>query len=194
MIINLIDKILSKRDQYTNEISLLMDGGESKNMNLITIFTTNHIELIDPTFLRGKRIGTIVTLTHPDVETAHQMLLDNLKDDQGNSCVKGEIFSAAERIVEYKIVPAFIAEIVDMIKAHLIFSGNKIVDERDIVAAIDSYQRQIDIAKAKPIEPSLEEQIGLNFGRLIEKQQSSKHHMKLAEDVTFIREKAEQNW
>lgn len=144
-----IDKILSKRDQYTNEISLLMDGGESKDLNLITIFTTNHMSDIDPTFLRGKRIGAVVSLTAPDANTAEQMLQAMLVNENGDSFVTGDLTESASKIEELQIVPAFIAEIADRVKAHLIFSGKKEVTDKDVLNAIAAYQRQMDAAKPK---------------------------------------------
>lgn len=158
-----IDKILNKRDETTNEISLLMDGGETKNMNIITIFTTNHIENIDPTFLRGKRIGSIVTLSHPDATTAKEMLLSQLTDEFGDSLVEGNITKAAEKIEELKIVPAFIAEITDRVKTHLIFSGRETVTEQDILSSIENFQRQMNIARVKPQEPTLGEKLVSNL-------------------------------
>lgn len=149
-----IDRVLDKRDATTNAISVLMDGGESKNANIITIFTTNHIKKIDPTFLRGKRVGSIITLTHPDKATAQKMLERTLVDENGESVMKGSLENPAEKIVEYKIVPAFIAEIVERVKAHRIFSGNAFVNTQDVTDAIDSYQHQMDIAKLKEDSPS----------------------------------------
>lgn len=151
-----IDNVLDKRDEYTNEISLLMDGGESKNINLITVFTTNHIERIEPTFLRGKRIGSIVTLTHPDKETAKTIILDSLKDSRGNSLVDGTVDNAAEKIVELQIVPAFISEIIDRVKTHLVFSGRKTVTEDEILLSITAYERQMTIAKLRTEETPAE--------------------------------------
>lgn len=144
-----IDRILNSRDNVTNEISLLMDGGESKNKNIITILTTNHLNDIDPTFLRGKRIGSIVTLTHPDAVTAEAMLVNQLKDEQGNSMVEGDISEAAQEIETLEIVPAFISEITDKVKTHQIFSGRTTVTNQDIMNSISAFARQMGVAKPK---------------------------------------------
>ena len=52
-----------------------LDGGDTKQMNVISLFTTNHIELIEPTFLRGKRIGSIISLGFLDAKTAKKFVL-----------------------------------------------------------------------------------------------------------------------
>ena len=184
-----IDKVLDKRDEYTNEISLLMDGGESKNINLITVFTTNHIEKIEPTFLRGKRIGSIVTLTHPDKETAKTMLIKLLVDDRGNTLVDGDVDNAAQRIVDLEIVPAFIAEIIDKVKTHILFSGKEKVTEQDILNAIMAYQRQMEIAKLREEQPSVGDRLANNLKELLTA--PSKEETEILND---IQEKVEYIW
>ena len=139
-----IDKVLMERNTITNEISLLMDGSETKNNNIITIFSTNHIENIDPTFLRGKRIGTIVTLTYLDKVTAKNMIEYYLGDKLADGCEK-----AAEKVEEYEIVPAFLAEIIDRVKTHLVLRSTTEIYEKDILAAIEQFKRQMDIARVK---------------------------------------------
>ena len=52
-----------------------------KNMNVISIFTTNHIELIEPTFLRGKRIGSVISLGFLDKKTAKEYITITFSKD-----------------------------------------------------------------------------------------------------------------
>lgn len=139
-----IDKVLKTRNEMTNEISLLMDGSETKHNNIISIFSTNHIERIDPTFLRGKRIGSIVTLTFLDAPTAEAMIKFELGKQLKGSCKK-----AAQKVEEFEIVPAFLAEIIDRVKTHLVLREDKTVKEADLINAIAQYKRQMDIAKVK---------------------------------------------
>ena len=180
-----IDRVLNSRNDMTNEISLLMDGGETKTNNVITLFTTNHIENIDPTFLRGKRVGSIVTLAHLDKETAKEMLLTNLKDEFGDSLVEGEINEAATEIEKLKIVPAFISEITDRVKTHLIFSERTTVTNQDILSAIKNFQRQMDIAKAKSPEPSLYEKTGMILSEIIQKSTASIDNSAISDNETI---------
>lgn len=144
-----IDRILNERTDMTNQISVMMDGGETKNNNVITIFTTNHVEKIDPNFLRGKRIGSIVTLTFPDKATAKLIIEAYLVDHEGNSILEEDCEVAAEEMEKAKIVPAFIVEILERVKSHLIYSDRKTVSTSDILNSIKSYQRQMEIATVK---------------------------------------------
>lgn len=148
-----VDKVLNERNNVTNEISLLMDGSETKHNNMISIFSTNHIENIDPTFLRGKRIGSIVTLAHLDAGTAEQMMKYYLAE-----YLKGGVKKAAKKVEEYEIVPAFLSEIIDRVKTHTVLRPEKVITESDILNAIEMYKRQMDIAKVKIQTESEEEQ------------------------------------
>lgn len=141
-----IDRILYERNELTNKISLLMDGGETKSNNVISILTTNHIEKINPTFLRGKRIGSIVTLTYPDKATAKKMIEKYLVDEFGKSILSEDCEDAASEVEKMKIVPSFIVEILERVKAHLIYSGNTTVNCQDVISCIRSYKKQMDIA------------------------------------------------
>lgn len=139
-----IDKILNNRDNTTNEISLLMDGSETKHNNIISIFSTNHVENIDPTFLRGKRIGSIVTLSWLDAMTAEKMIHHLLGDMLDGSCTK-----AAQEVEDAKIVPAFLSEIIDRVKTHSILRKGALVTEKDLMNAIKQFKRQMEIATVK---------------------------------------------
>lgn len=167
-----IDKILHERTNDTNEISLLMDGGETKDSNVITILTTNHIDRIDPTFLRGKRIGSIVTLGAPDAGTVKKMIEAQLVDEYGNSLLEEDCMDAALEIEANKIVPAFIAEILDRVKAHLIFSRKKTVSCDDIINSVRSYKKQMEIASVRADSISDNDQLAESLKKVL-KQESS---------------------
>jgi len=153
-----VDHILGERNNMTNQISVLMDGGETKSNNVITIMTTNHVENIDPTFLRGKRIGTIVTLEHPDAATAKQMIEAYLVDENRKSILVDDCTEAAQEMENLKIVPAFIAEILDRVKSHLVYSEERTVSNADIMDSIKDYKRQIDIAALRTSKVSKSEE------------------------------------
>ena len=140
-----IDLVLSgERDQKMNEILNLIDGGNTKNNPIISIFTTNHLERIDKTFLRGKRTGTIIQLTHFDAATAQKFIVKSLGETLVGTCE-----TASKRVEELKIVPAFLAEILDRVNADRVFYDSDTVNEEQILAAIDAYKQQMQIARAE---------------------------------------------
>lgn len=145
-----IDRELKERNDVTNEISLLLDGSESKNANIITVFTTNNIMDIDPTFIRGKRIGSIINFEHLCAEVAEEMLLHLLVDRDGKSLVKDNKLPLSSKIIEdNKIVPAFVAEIAE--KANLrrmIFNKEEITDN-DVLNIIQEYNAQVELSRVR---------------------------------------------
>jgi len=147
-----IDLVLhGGRDKTMNLIFNLLDGGDTKNKNIISIFTTNHLNKIDPTFLRGKRIGSLISLGALDKDTAKTFIKGSL-----GSCLEEEanIETACEKVEELQIVPAFLAEILERVKANMIYSQSTVVTPEQIEASIDSYKAQMDIAKVKSDEQS----------------------------------------
>lgn len=142
-----IDQALSgERDAEMQEILNTLDGGDTKGIPIISIFSTNHLELIDPTFLRGKRIGSIISMGPLDEETALLFLkqLTQQKQGTGSLIKKDEIEEAAKSLVG--IVPAFAHEIIDASKVHVIARNDNQITAQDIQQAVDSYKRQIEVS------------------------------------------------
>src|SRR5690606_16992344 len=111
------------------------------------LFTTNHIELIDPTFLRGKRIGSIVSMGALDADTARKFIDYTFKDkyqleDEGLEEVCRNIEAA-------NIVPAFMAEITEKVKSNMVFEDDDIVKSFMIQNSLESYLQQVELSKKK---------------------------------------------
>lgn len=136
-----------KRDEAMQDILNTLDGGDTKNMNVIAVFTTNHIELIEPTFLRGKRIGSIVSMGHLDAKTAMEFIEHTFKDKYKVDH-KG-MLEACKLVEEQQIVPAFLAEITEKIKINMQFSDGDTVTAEDVRASLTSYLRQVKLAQKK---------------------------------------------
>ena len=153
-----IDQVTrGNRDAAMQDILNTLDGGDTKNMNVITLFTTNHIDLIEPTFLRGKRIGTIISMGYLDADTADLFIRESFK--VGNYEVQGDITEACQLIAKSEIVPAFMAEIVEKIKSQLVFSDSNVVTNDDIVFSTNSYLRQAGLAKTKDMTETPERKL-----------------------------------
>ena len=144
------------RDAAMQDILNTLDGGDTKGMNIITIFTTNHIEAIEPTFLRGKRIGSVVTLNGLDAETAEMFF----KDAFDGFTFDGEFNEIYKLIESYEIVPAFMAEIIEAVKSNMLFMEDpNIIKPEYIRSAVESYAHQMGLAKVKDISMTPEKQL-----------------------------------
>lgn len=143
--------IRGERGQEIQNIVNTLDGGDTKNLPIISIFTTNHIEVIEPTFLRGKRIGSLINFGVLDMDTATQFIDKLVVDKFGRSLMaKGDHQPAIKALCG--IVPAFASEVIDKAKAYMIHRGDTRISNEDIVAAADSYKKQIEFAEFKAID------------------------------------------
>lgn len=143
--------VRGERDGKIQDIVNTLDGGDTKGLPIISIFTTNHIELIESTFMRGKRIGTLISLGGLDEDTANQFIDKLVVDDEGNSLLEDEDYTEAAKSL-LGIVPAFASEVIDKAKAYMIHRGAKKISNADIVKAAESYKKQMEFAQCKEKE------------------------------------------
>lgn len=153
-----IDQVTKgKRDAAMQDILNTLDGGDTKNMNVICLFTTNHIELIEPTFLRGKRIGSVISMGALDKDTARTFLQVSFPEPQYQ--LDSNLDEVCTHISELGIVPAFMAEIVEAIKTTLIFSRKTQVTSRDIESRVSLYARQMGLSRVKDVSETPAEKL-----------------------------------
>ena len=57
-----IDRIMEERDENANDLINTIDGVISKNSEIMTILTTNHVEKIQPVILRPGRLDAVISL------------------------------------------------------------------------------------------------------------------------------------
>lgn len=140
--------VRGKRGKKIQDIVNTLDGGDTKTLPIISIFTTNHIEVIEPTFLRGKRIGSLISLGPLDYATAEKFVNNLVIDKNGDSLMDGsDITPAVEALCG--IVPAFASEVIDKAKAYMINRGARKISPEDIVISALSYKRQMEFATHK---------------------------------------------
>jgi len=143
------------RDTAMQDILNTLDGGDTKDMNVISLFTTNHIELIEPTFLRGKRIGSIVSMGPLDAETAESFLVESFKELNIKLDKKG-LGDFYKRVAENNIVPAFMAEIVESVKSRMVFEETNLVTALHLNTSLTSYLRQVELSQKKNMDETPE--------------------------------------
>lgn len=155
------------RDAALQDILNTLDGGDTKDMNVISLFTTNHIELIEPTFLRGKRIGTIISMGFLDAETAYDFMQKSFEIGGYTIPSQESLTDVCNLIASSDIAPAFMAEIVEAVKARLVFEKRKTVESYDVEYAVKSYLHQVELAKKKPTADSPEKLLANNLESVI---------------------------
>ena len=152
-----IDQVIrGNRDAAMQDILNTLDGGDTKNMNVITLFTTNHIELIEPTFLRGKRIGTIISMGCLDAKTAKVFIESSFAI--GNYVINEDLTEVCELIARSNIAPAFMAEIIEKVKAMMVLADENVVHADDIRFSVESYLHQIELSHTKDMSKTKEQE------------------------------------
>lgn len=143
-----IDQVTrGNRDSAMQDILNTLDGGDTKDMNVITLFTTNHIELIEPTFLRGKRVGTIISMGPLDAETAEQFIRKSF--EIGCYTILDDLTDVCKFIEASHIAPAFMAEIIEKVKSMMVIADQCEVKADDIKYSVQSYLRQVELSRTK---------------------------------------------
>lgn len=143
-----IDQVTrGNRDSAMQDILNTLDGGDTKDMNVITLFTTNHIELIEPTFLRGKRVGTIISMGPLDAETAEEFIRKSF--EIGCYTIVDDLTDVCKFIEASHIAPAFMAEIIEKVKSMMVLADQCEVKADDIRYSVQSYLRQVELSRTK---------------------------------------------
>lgn len=145
------------RNDAMQDILNTLDGGDTKGMNVITLFTTNHIELIEPTFLRGKRIGSIISMGYLDAETAETFIHASFAE--GGYVINEDLAEVCNLIANSNIAPAFMAEIVESVKSKMIFSETNEVKAEYIKHSVNSYLRQVALSQKKDMSETPEQKL-----------------------------------
>ena len=135
------------RDSAMQDILNTLDGGDTKDMNVIAMFTTNHIELIEPTFLRGKRIGTIISMGPLDAKTAEEFIRKSF--EIGCYTISDDLTEVCQLIEKSKIVPAFMAEIIEKVKSAMVLEDKCEVKAEYIKYSVESYLEQVKLSQTK---------------------------------------------
>ncbi len=151
-----IDQVTSgERDVALQDILNTLDGGDTKDMNVIALFTTNHLTMIDPTFLRGKRIGTIISMDYLDAFTAEKYVSSFCEGTN----LEGDFTPIYIKIEESNIAPAFMAEIIENVKSTMVIRGDNTLKASEFDVCIDSYLKQVSLAQTKDSYTSPEQSL-----------------------------------
>lgn len=158
-----IDRVVVKsRTDKANDILNTIDGALSKNAEVITVLTTNHIENINEAMLRPGRLDAVIEVTKPDAEAATR-LVRLYAGNQLNA--KTKLDKLGELIEGY--IPAVIAEVVNRAKLAMIGRGDNEISSGDLELAAHSMQEHSKLLQPKEPEKSNAEKLGLAFVELL---------------------------
>lgn len=167
------------RNAAMQDILNTLDGGDTKDMNVISLFTTNHLELIEPTFLRGKRIGTIISMPMLTAKTAEiyvKTFCDGVE-------LQGDFEPVYKLIEDSNIAPAFMAEIIENVKSNMIILDQNVLEATNLEVCVNSYLRQVSLSRTK--DTSLTREAAF-VGLLRENILNTEHYEKIAASTKEI--------
>lgn len=70
-----IDRVMNgERNLSMDEVLNILDGIDTKNGEIITVFTTNHVETLNPAVLRMGRLDSLIEVLPPDADAATRLI------------------------------------------------------------------------------------------------------------------------
>jgi transitional endoplasmic reticulum ATPase len=69
-----IDRVASERDDQLNELINTLDGVEFKDLEVLAVLTTNHVEKIHKSLLRNGRLDVVIPVRPPDARACERVV------------------------------------------------------------------------------------------------------------------------
>lgn len=159
-----VDRVADKRDQAGNDLLNTIDGVLSKHSQVITVLTTNHVEVLDRAMLRPGRLDAVISVRAPEAEAVERLLRL-----YGRGLVaEGEPLNEVSEYLAGNI-PATIREVVERSKLAMIANGRKAVAQADLLIAARGMEHHLQLLKETPPQKSVEHQAGEALANLIKR-------------------------
>lgn len=152
------------RDTDVNDVLNNIDGLDSKDKEVLCVFTTNHVEKINPAMLRAGRLDAVVSVEPPDAQAAEQLIRIY---SRGLLEEKTNLKEAASELAGQ--IPAFIREVVERSKLYAVrntkagqplqITGD---DLRMAAIGMKKHFALVNVPKAAPLSPGDELALALN--------------------------------
>lgn len=140
-----IDTLFEKgRTAATNDLLNTLDGIQSKQGDLMVIFTTNFPERLDPAILRPGRLDAVINVTKPDAGAVARLIKlyggDQLVPD-------GDFEPVAKKLAGMGLIPAVVREIVERAKMYAIGENRGVISPDDLLGAGNLLEGHLALSK-----------------------------------------------
>ncbi len=145
-----IDRVIEGgRSLSMDGVLNILDGCDTKGGEILTVFTTNHVENINPALLRMGRLDTLVEIKPPDAEAAIKLV----KLYGRNLFAQNTDFTEVGKTLAGRI-PAFIREVTERAKIAAIYRlvGGNIegqVKTEDLLSAAEAMKNHAAMLEPK---------------------------------------------
>lgn len=149
-----VDKVLSgERTVSMDELLNVVDGVETKNAEILVIFTTNTVEEINKAALRAGRLDAVIEVLPPDAEAVRRLIylygrgLIDPEADISEACglLAGEIPASVQEAVERSKLAA-----IDRDPESDLVPGS--ITSADLLVAAHSMRNQLDLQRVQEID------------------------------------------
>lgn len=135
-----IDRVTGERDEAANDLLNTIDGVVTKNAQVITVLTTNHVERINKAMLRPGRLDAVISILPPDAEAAQRLVRlyarGLVQDDEPLDALGEELKGC---------IPATIREVVERSKLAMIGRGGSSLSQDDLIIAAQGMKRHLEL-------------------------------------------------
>lgn len=133
-----IDRIAEERDEDCNDLINTIDGVVSKNSELMTILTTNHVEKLSQVILRPGRLDAVISLRAPTQDAVEKLI----------RYYAGTLLSADVSVTEAAKelsgqIPASIRECVERAKLGMIARKDTKLNDGDLTVAAQTMKNHL---------------------------------------------------
>ena len=179
-----IDRVANERDQRGNDLLNTIDGVLTKNSEVITVLTTNHVEKLEVAMLRPGRLDAVISVKAPGAEAVTKLLGQYTRGLMAD----GENFEKVAQMLAGHI-PATIREVAERSKLAMIYRGADQLIEDDLIVSTHNMQAHLDLLADKPEPISDEEALGIAVGKVIGKAVDAEQATKVAEQTDALYER-----
>lgn len=181
-----IDRVAEDRDQLGNDILNTIDGILTKNSQVITVLTTNHVEKLDRAMLRPGRLDAVIGVKPPQEEAVKRLcrlyageLLD--PDD----ALEGTAEELAGNI------PATIREVVERSKLSMIARDGDHINDADLVTSAKGMAAHLALLNTEKPKKTAAERAGMALQELLlDEGAREEFHERMNGAVTQVRHAA----
>lgn len=139
-----------KIDEYLNA----MDSVDTKDREIITVCTTNHIDKLGPTVLRHGRFHNAIPVLPPDIRTIEKLVRYYAKDRLPHAA---DIYGLCEMLYELNSIPASIQEVVNRAEMCALADTDDNNDqwylsEQDLITSAEGMADHMSLLTPKPVD------------------------------------------
>lgn len=161
-----IDRVTSGQERSVDIDHILntIDGLNSKDAEVVTVLTTNHVENINRAMLRPGRLDAVISVTPPDAEAAERLI----RHYAGTRLDPYSDLTEAAKGLEGQ-VPASIREAVERAKLYAIAKGNPVwsITGSDVLQSASMMQAHLQLLNEKKDTPTEAEKFFESFSSVV---------------------------